>query len=611
MAKRLVLSIVLFLIILIIPKSTFAANEFKTDYNVSYDIGLDGVTQVTEKITLTNLTETFYASTFLLTIGATSLSDVSAIDKQGDMGATVEVKDNKSVVSLKFNEQITGIGKTQAFVLKYRSKDFVEKIGKNWEVNLPRIHEGTDVESYNLNLAVPFAFGEPTVIVPKPKSESDGSGKLTINFTKEQLANSGVSVRFGSTQVFDYSLKYSLNNSSFLPNVSFITLPMDTNYQNVLISSITPQPLNVTIDSDGNYRAWYQVEKRSTLEIAVKGQVELLINPKSNFSKLQKSEISNLTKSDKFWEKDNPSMKATIAEIFKKGQPKTTQEKAKLIYAYVVSTLKFNSNKSSSLPRLGAFTTLSNIDKASAEEFTDLFITLSRADGIPARELVGYANSNNKQLRPLSVISDVLHTWPEYYDEQQGWVMIDPTWEQTSGGVDYFSKLDLNHFVLNIRGNSSELPVSITTVEIKASEGEFNILIKPDVQIEINNNIWSGLPGTVTIKILNSGNALIPTNSLSINSDKINILNSKNILISSIPPAGFTSFKINFRAPFLKQSDKDEIVIDYMGQRYIKEVKIEPFFVLQLFPYLFIFLTVLVVGLYSLVLGIHHHKNKK
>lgn len=591
------------------PKPSLAVSEFKTDYNVNYDVSADGSTQVTEKINLTNLTETYFASNFVLTIGSTSLSEITASDQGGTMEVSSQIKNNQTIVTLKFNEQITGINKTQTFTLKYKSNDFASKVGESWEVNLPRIHEGVDIETYNLNLSVPMSFGEPTSINPKPKSESDGLGKLVLTFNKDNLAGSGVSVNFGSNQAFDFNLKYNLNNSSFLPTVESISLPMNTNYQDVAIKKITPEPLNVTIDADGNYLAWYQLRQRSNQEITVEGSVKLYINPKQE-GRLTKSQISALTKSDKYWEKDNPSIKAVIAQIFKNGVPKTTREKARLIYRYVVSVLKFNPD-SSNQTRLGALTSLLNTDKAKAEEFTDLFITLARADSIPARELDGLSYSQNKMLRPLSLTAGMTHAWPEYYDENTGWVMVDPTWEQTSGGVNYFDKLDLNHFVVNIRGNSSTIPIPVENGEMKISQGEFNAAGKADVEIDVNSSIWAGLPGSFKVKVINNGTTVIPSDNLSINAGKINLLSSNIIPVVSIPPHGFAAFDVNFRTPFLTEGGSDEITILYQGQQYKKQVNITTFFLLSLLPYLFGSVFFLIFAMYVFILGLHIKKTHK
>ena len=57
------------------------------------------------------------------------------------------------------------------------------------------------------------------------------------------------------------------------------------------------------------------------------------------------------------------------------------------------------------------------------------------------------------------MVADVLHSWPEYWDREKGlWGPVDPTWGSTTGGVDYFSKLDLRHFAFVIHGADSEKP---------------------------------------------------------------------------------------------------------------------------------------------------------
>ena len=111
------------------------------------------------------------------------------------------------------------------------------------------------------------------------------------------------------------------------------------------------------------------------------------------------------------------------------------------------------------MERLGALKSLQTPEAAICMEFTDLFIATARANGIPAREINGFAYTENPEIQPLSLVNDVLHAWPEYYDSQKGaWIPVDPTWGSTTGGVDYFSKLDLRHFTFVIHGTSSTKP---------------------------------------------------------------------------------------------------------------------------------------------------------
>ena len=146
-------------------------------------------------------------------------------------------------------------------------------------------------------------------------------------------------------------------------------------------------------------------------------------------------------------------------------------------------------------------------------EFTDLFIALVRAAGIPARELDGYAHTSNTALRPLTLTKDILHAWPEYWDDRRGWVMVDPTWENTTGGVDYFNKFDLNHFVFAVKGSSSEMPVPAGSykfsgedsddVRVVLSGNDFLGKAQIGTQIDVSNQIIAGFPASLKIKIIN------------------------------------------------------------------------------------------------------------
>jgi hypothetical protein len=127
----------------------------------------------------------------------------------------------------------------------------------------------------------------------------------------------------------------------------------------------------------------------------------------------------------------------------------------------VVNTLNYNYDlvNNTTTTRLGALEALSEPNNALCTEFTDLFVTLARAKGIAAREIEGYAYSNNSKIKPINTQSDILHAWPEYFDTTANlWKAIDPTWAKTTNGIDYFNDLDLNHVTFVTHGVDSQLP---------------------------------------------------------------------------------------------------------------------------------------------------------
>jgi len=613
MLKKVALLVCIVLSLIISPRGALAENEFAASYDVNYSVGNDGVTIVTQKITLKNLTSQYYASNFTLTISSTNISDISATDDSGPMEVKTETKADKTTMNIKFNQQVAGIDKSQTFTLKFRSTDFATKNGKTWEVDLPRIPDSSNINNYNLILQVPASFGEPTSIAPGPKSQTLGYDTLSFTFNKELLGKSGVSLNFGTTQVFDFNLKYHLENNSLIPVMTSVVLPPDTKYQDILISRISPEPLNVTIDDDGNYLAWYQLSRRSKQNVNISGSAKLYIKAKEKqVETLTSAQKSMFTKTDQYWEKDNPGVLAAIAEVFKEGTPKSNRDKARLIYSYIVNTLKYNTSRlnDQGIERLGAVTALNNRDQAVCMEFTDLFVAMTRASGVPSRELDGFGYSQNRNLRPLSLSKNLLHAWPEYFDEQKGWVMVDPTWENTSGGVDYFNKFDLNHLVLAIKGVSSKTPYTSDDVNVTLSEDDF--LGKPnlDISVSIPEEVWSGFPITASVKLVNQGNSIQQGGSLSVNTNRIKVLGQKEVGFAAIPPFGYFSYKFNLRTPNFWESFEDTIEVDVMGQKFTKKVVIKPFLFYSPVSYIAGGIIVLILGIYFAILGVHIYQKK-
>lgn len=600
---------------LIFPfKSVRAAEEFSTSYDVVYEVQQDGITEVTQKISLKNLTSQYYASNFTLTIGSTTISNILATNEAGAMENTIDSKDGKTSINVKFNQQIAGTGKTQNFTLKFRSKDFAQSLGKTWEVNLPKIPDAKNIENYNLVLSVPSSFGDPTSMYPTPKSESQTYDRLFFTFTKPQLTASGVSVNFGTTQVFDFTLKYDLNNDTLFPVITSVTLPPDTDYQDVLLTQIEPRPFNVTVDDMGNFLAWYQLPRRSKQQVTAVGAVKLYISPKTKgVPVISPKDLELLTASQRFWEKDNPAIRATLAEIFKEGKPKTNKEKARLIYQYVVNTLKYDNSRleGNDIERLGAITALNNPASAVCMEFTDLFVALSRAAGVPARELDGFAYSSNRTIRPLSLARDLLHAWPEYFDETRGWIMVDPTWENTSGGVDYFNKFDLNHIVLAIKGSSSETPIVTDNVEVKLAEGDFLGKPQTKVTLDVPQTIWAGLPSSLEVKVTNEGNSVEPQTNLRLGTSRVQVLGKNEVVLGAVPPFGSVTYKFNLRTPFVWQSFEDDLQVEVAGQKFTKKITVKPLFLFYPLPYLFVGLITIFIAIYGVILVLHIRSKKR
>lgn len=622
MVKKITCFAVVVLAFMWVPK-VFAAGEFATSYDVLYDVSDSGTTTVTEKITLKNLTSQYYANQFKLTIGSTKVSDIKAADPGGVLDVTQEQIGISTTLATKFNQQVVGLGKSLAWTLSFTSQDFAEKIGKVWEVRVPKISSTANLEDYNLTVAVPESFGHPSSISPTPDSESESEGKIFLTFDKNQLETSGVSAIFGDFQIFDFDLTYHLANNNLMPVLTNITLPPDTSYQDVIYQRIDPKPLNVTVDADGNYLAWYQLNRRQKIDVKAFGSAKLY-----TVSKVKRPLLDGLSREkyitpQKYWESNNPQIVNKLAEILGDNPPADSEGKAKLIFQYVVNSLKYDPGrlKDSSTERLGAVTVLDNPNSAVCMEFTDLFIALSRAASIPARELDGYAYTGNTTLRPLSLAKDILHAWPEYWNDQRGWVMVDPTWENTTGGVDYFNKLDLNHFVFAIKGISSQEPIPAGSYkyqgqdsqDIKVSLSEVDFLGKPqiDVSTDVPNPILAGFPSIIKVTVTNTGNAVFPSASIQLSANKLFIAESKGQQTGLIPPYGHAEFDFDVHSKSLFDSYNDQIVINVGDEKFTKDVVVQPFIIFfQPVPVMVAGLTLLMALIYFTVLSGHIYRKK-
>jgi hypothetical protein len=432
-----------------------ADEAFAVDASVTYKVENSGKTLVTHDITLENLFSTLYATTYTLSLENITAQNVVAKNENGK-AIQVDIQQDGSILNLKltFDDAVVGKAVKRHFSVSYENGGFATKTGEVWEISIPRLSEESTFRSYQVNLLIPDSFGQEAYISPQPLASSNSGGFKNYTFSKDKISLTGVTAGFGQFQVFSFNLSYYLKNAipANIPipqsSITKIALPPDTAYQKVYIEKIDPKPIDVEIDEDGNWLASYSLKPQERIDVKVIGHVQIFAGNRS-FPKPSQVVLSNNLLPTNYWQSDNEQIKLFANNL------KTPES----IYDFVSKNLKYNTARvQPNVQRMGALNALKSPDQAICMEFTDLFIALSRAAGIPAREINGYAYTENKDLQPLSLVNDVLHAWPEYYDKDKGaWIPVDPTWGSTSG-VDYFNKLDLRHFVFVIHGASDIKP---------------------------------------------------------------------------------------------------------------------------------------------------------
>ncbi|PJE58366.1 MAG: hypothetical protein COU81_01165, partial [Candidatus Portnoybacteria bacterium CG10_big_fil_rev_8_21_14_0_10_36_7] len=319
---------------------------------------------------------------------------------------------------------------------------------------------------------------------------------------------------------------------------------------------------------------------------------------------------------DKYWETDSAVIKEKAKDL------KTPKQ----IYNFVTSYLVYNENKlnSASIERLGALSAFNSPKEAVCMEFSDLFIALSRSAGIPAREVVGYAYTQNTRLRPLSFAAqgDLLHAWPEYWDDTFGWVQVDPTWASTSGGLDYFNKLDFNHITLVQRGLSSTNPVPAGAfkkigdsqkkdVEVAFAQELPQITATPEIELQASDNIISGIPTKVKATVKNIGSTSVIGESLMLTANRLKITSENPINLPLLPPFSNKQFTYDLESKSSLKKFQDTLILSFGDTETAKNIEIIPFYYLVMSPkFLVVSSGVVLVVASGLVLYSKLHKKR-
>ena len=546
-----------------------AEGEFTSDYDVQYAISPTGMTIVTQKVTLTNNLSARYPKEYSVTIDSSSIRNAIAYDDGGVIRPTIKVNDDKTTVLLRFNKPKPGKGKTHTFSLRYENGDIAQKNGSIWEINIPGVTDSPDINSYMVTAQIPDSFGPNAYLSLKPANGNQ--------WTKEQMMHGGISAAYGTEQTFSVDLSYYLENTFDSEKTFDIPIPPDTSYQKSSVISLNPKPTTVQSDRDGNRLARYVLSPRESLNIKALLSIAVSVNPKINDSSIKSIDVKEYIQEQPFWEVTDPSI-ISLAKQY------TTP---RAIYDYLVETFSYNYDRVNfEAKRKGAKMALENPSDSICMEFTDAFIAIARAAGIPAREAVGYAYTTNSRLRPLSQSIDVLHTWPEYFDsETNQWIAIDPTWARTTNGQNYFDKLDFNHITFVYHGLSSDTPYPPGYYKKKANKTK-DILVTiqhntPTPQnnsveptIEFPKKIYGNQTAEGILHVKNTGSTTITSPRMRVNFESFNIGNEETI--TSLEPFAEEKIPISFTAPLQFKIQKGKVVVNVNGTMVSSDFTIYP-----------------------------------
>jgi transglutaminase-like putative cysteine protease len=562
------LPLLVMLLVSFFPERTRAQKEqFLIDYDINYEIEDNGVTSITHRAIITNLQNDVIPTVYTFAPKQLNIYDVYSTTNDEEVEPKIEHGDKESLVSVTLEDYAIGEGRQNTISLNYKTDDIASKSGKIWNIYIPKIEIPETTTLYNVRLSIPKSFGQKIYLSPSPVIEKDEAENKIYYFTKETFKSTGIIAAFGEYQPINFKLKYQIKNGSILPSIKEVAFPPDVReYQNVSFKEINPKPHKIKLDEDGNTIATYILKPLKEMEIEVTGTARLYgrqINPDfgRNISGIPENLIKKYTQEQNYWEVNSPAIKEVVEEL--KDDSLNTTKNAQKIYNFIKNNISydFDAVEKGLTERKGAETTITQEGKWTCMEYTDLFITLARSMGIPAREINGYAFAFDESDNPISINlegGDFLHSWAEFYDPFYGWVQVDPTWGTTSG-LDYFTKLDTNHFAFVVKGLSSEKPYSAGTYRFSDSEKLIDVALSQSVSDEdftpqmkfqniFNFNPIEIIKGNIKIKAENTGKVA-----------------AYDVKSKTIPSGGEQNL-------FISKEEQEIIFEDINGNKYVEKI---------------------------------------
>ncbi|NBO36913.1 transglutaminase domain-containing protein, partial [bacterium] len=373
-----------------------------------------------------------------------------------------------------------------------------------------------NVRSLEIEISTPKNLGKLIYVTPNKPEIIESEKEITYLFKNNTALDQAVSATFGEYQIVNFNISYELkNDSNWFVNREIALIPDISNRQEVGIRDLNPKPTEIRIDDDGNYLAKYRLGPKSNIKVTYQGSVRIYgprldISSGGKFEEISEDLVENYTKQQEFWETESEEIK-DISNTLKDSNLSVVLN-AKKIYDFLTENYKYNYEieKNPEVTRNGALKALKREALMGCMEFTDSFIAIARSMGIPAREINGYALSESSETAPVNIDlggNDILHSWVEFYDPNNGWVAIDPTWGATSK-IDYFTKTDLSRVIFVVKGKESNYPLPAGMYKLEGNEKQIDIVFPKefsselfDIKYNASNNFSFNFINLITNKL--------------------------------------------------------------------------------------------------------------
>ncbi|HQV39591.1 MAG: transglutaminase domain-containing protein [Flavobacteriales bacterium] len=185
--------------------------------------------------------------------------------------------------------------------------------------------------------------------------------------------------------------------------------------QKVIKTEYAPQPDTIIRNNDNEYAiftidslsAKKYIEINTTVDIY---EFDLKMAKIDKSITLNSYPLEDYLISEKYLEKDSAQIKTTANLLLSKTKIRTIKN----IYKFTLNEVKYTQYTNTDNGALNALET----KRSDCSGFSDLFVSLCRANDIPARVVYGFLTEYGSNPR---------HAWAEAYTNEYGWIRFDPT----------------------------------------------------------------------------------------------------------------------------------------------------------------------------------------
>lgn len=428
------------------PNPAQAQSDFSTHLDTMYDLTSEGAV-VTSRLTITNNTDSQFPTAYTLILPSDTITNLKVTNQANQplLNQSI-ILGGATKLDLEFSQPTVGIGKNQTYTITYKQTDVMNgpTLNSGYTIPFPLTDQDT---TYSLTINVPHTICPNPQAFPKsPNTKTDA---LLTNFAyPEGNTKTSVTILCAPARHVALTLTYYLQNRQLTPIETQIALPPDTSTQRLIFDTIQPAPIRLDTDPDGNRIATYKLESQTNLNVtaSIRAEIVPVTNPHPS-----RSNSTNFLQPTRFWPSSDQEIKKQAASLSTPDQ----------IYNYLITQTTYNPDRfdANNTPRLGGKAVITKPHDMQLLDFVDSFITLTRAAAIPARKIIGFAESTNSKNMPLETAGGKLHTWAEYFDSQSSrWIPVDPAWEKSALGRTFFPIHAPTHIALVINGQSDSTP---------------------------------------------------------------------------------------------------------------------------------------------------------